>query len=66
MTDIIVLATLLGGPKHGYQLKHEAGLILGQTNLHNNLVYPLLRRFTEEGWVTSKTVPGERGQRRRQ
>jgi DNA-binding PadR family transcriptional regulator len=64
MTDLIILSTLLPGPKHGYQLKHEAGLILGQTALHNNLVYPLLRRFTEAGWVTRKTVPGERGQER--
>lgn len=66
MTDLIVLATLLSGPKHGYQLKHQAGLILGQTNLHNNLVYPLLRRFTQQGWVTRKTVPGKRGQTRHQ
>jgi DNA-binding PadR family transcriptional regulator len=66
MNDLIILATLLPGAKHGYQLKHEAGLILGQEALHNNLVYPLLRRFTEAGWVTKKTVPGERGQQRHQ
>ncbi len=66
MTDLIVLATLLPGPKHGYQLKREAGWILGQSTLHNNLIYPLLRRFTQEGWVTKKTVPGERGQKRHQ
>jgi DNA-binding PadR family transcriptional regulator len=66
MNDLIILATLLPGPKHGYQLKHEAGLILGQEALHNNLVYPLLRRFSEAGWVTKKTVPGERGQQRHQ
>ena len=66
MTDLIILATLLPGPKHGYQLKHQAGLILGQPKLHNNLVYPLLRRFTEQGWVIKKTIPGERGQKRHQ
>lgn len=66
MTDLIILATLLPGPKHGYQLKQEAGLILGQEDLHNNLVYPLLRRFTEQGLMTKKTVPGERGQERHQ
>jgi len=64
MTDLIILATLLPGPKHGYQLKHEAGIILGQESLHNNLVYPLLRRFMNNKWVTRKTVPGERGQTR--
>ena len=66
MTDLILLSTLLPGPKHGYQLKREASWILGQEMLHNNLVYPLLRRFTQAGWVTKKTVPGERGQTRHQ
>jgi len=64
MNDLIVLALLFGGPKHGYQLKQEAGFVLGQGQMHNNLVYPLLRRFTADGWVTKKTVPGERGQTR--
>jgi len=64
MTDLIILSTLLPGPKHGYQLKHEAGIILGQGVLHNNLVYPLLRRFMNEKWVSRRTVPGERGQTR--
>ncbi len=66
MTDLIILATLLPGPKHGYQLKHEAGLIFGQEAIHNNLVYPLLRRFMTKGWVSKKVVPGERGQKRQQ
>jgi len=64
MTDLIILATLLSGPKHGYQLKHEAGMILGQQVLHNNLVYPILRRFMNDGWVSRRTVAGERGQTR--
>jgi DNA-binding PadR family transcriptional regulator len=66
MSDLIILATLLDGPKHGYQLKREAGFILGHGVMHNNLVYPLLRRFTAEGWVTKKSMPGERGQTRQQ
>jgi|SRR5215510_5648998 len=64
MTDLIILSTLLPGPKHGYQLKHEAGIILGHGTLHNNLVYPLLRRFMNDKWVSRRTVPGERGQTR--
>ena len=64
MTDLIILSTLLPGPKHGYQLKHEAGIILGHGTLHNNLVYPLLRRFMNNKWVNRRTVPGERGQTR--
>ena len=64
MTDLVILATLLPGPRHGYHIKRQAGLILGQELLHNNLVYPLLRRFVANKWVTRKTVPGERGQTR--
>jgi DNA-binding PadR family transcriptional regulator len=66
MNDLIILAMLVDSPKHGYQLKNEAGFILGQGAMHNNLVYPMLRRFTAEGWVSKKTVPGERGQTRLQ
>ena len=64
MTDLILLALLLARPKHGYQLKREAGLLLGQEMLHNNLVYPLLRRFMKHRWVSRKTGPGQRGQTR--
>ena len=66
MNDLLILSIFLSGPKYGYQLKREAGWILGQEALHNNLVYPMLRRFLEEGWVTKKAVPGERGQTRQQ
>ena len=39
-------------------------MILGQGVLHNNLVYPLLRRFMDQGWVTRRESRGERGQTR--
>jgi len=64
MTDLLILGTLLGGPKHGYRLKQEAGLMFGEGDIHNNLVYPLLRRFSAKGWISRKTAPGERGQKR--
>ena len=66
MNDLLLLAMMLDGPKYGYQLKREAGWMMGQEALHNNLVYPMLRRFLEKGWVTKKAVPGERGQTRQQ
>jgi DNA-binding PadR family transcriptional regulator len=65
MNDLLLLSMMLESPKYGYQLKREAGLIMGQA-LHNNLVYPSLRRFLEEGWVSKKAVPGDRGQTRQQ
>jgi|SRR5579863_1564733 len=66
MNDLLLLAMLLDGPKYGYQLKREAGWIMGQDDLHNNIVYPLMRRFLDEGWVSKKAAPGERGQTRQQ
>ena len=66
MNDLLLLAMLLDEPKYGYQLKREAGWIMGQSALHNNLVYPMLRRFLEQKWVSKKAVPGERGQTRKQ
>jgi DNA-binding PadR family transcriptional regulator len=66
MNDLLILALMLSEPKYGYQLKHEAGWITGQDTLHNNLVYPMLRRFLEQKWVSKKAVPGDRGQTRQQ
>lgn len=64
MNDIVLLATLLAGPQHGYALKKQAGLLSGQPAMHNNLVYPLLRRFVANDWVTQRKAPGNRGQTR--
>lgn len=64
MTDLLVLAHLLPGPQHGYALKKQVGLITGYGELHNNLIYPLLRRFQTNGWISRRTAPGQRGQTR--
>jgi DNA-binding PadR family transcriptional regulator len=64
MNDLMLLATLLASPQHGYALKKQAGLLSGLAAMHNNLVYPLLRRFVANGWVTKRKAPGDRGQTR--
>lgn len=64
MNDLLVLAHLLPGPLHGYALKKQVGLITGRGELHNNLIYPLLRRFEKSGWITRRTAAGQRGQTR--
>jgi DNA-binding PadR family transcriptional regulator len=64
MYDLLMLAMLLRGPKHGYQLKRETVTLIGGGRLHNNQVYPALRRFVGSRWVTRKLVPGNRGQTR--
>lgn len=66
MNDLLLLCMMLDGPKYGYQLKREAGWIMGQEALHNNIVYPLLRQFLQKKWVNRKEVPGDRGQTRQQ
>jgi DNA-binding PadR family transcriptional regulator len=66
MTDLVLLTALLGGPAYGYALKRTAGLIFGNGLLHNNVVYPLLKKFVESGWVEQSSVPGDRGQQRKQ
>src|SRR5258708_37094694 len=64
MNDLTLLAALTQGPQHCYALKKLAGLMAGHGDMHNNLVYPLLRRFVESSWVTKRTTGGERGQKR--
>jgi len=64
MNDLLLLAMLLGGPAHGYELKKRAGWLTGQKNLHNNLVYPLLNKFRKAGWIHQKSSKGQRGQTR--
>ncbi|HYL64815.1 MAG TPA: PadR family transcriptional regulator [Candidatus Methylomirabilis sp.] len=64
MNDLLVLAHLLSGPQHGYALKKQVGLITGQREMHNNLIYPLLRRFEKTGWITRRSAAGQRGQTR--
>ena len=59
-----MLASLLDGPQHGYALKKRIGTITGHGPLHNNLVYPLLKRFVEATWVSRRKAPGQRGQTR--
>jgi DNA-binding PadR family transcriptional regulator len=64
MNDLIILGLLLDGPKHGYRLKQDAAMLLGAQQLHNNTVYPLLKRFEKSGWISKSRKPGERGQTR--
>jgi PadR family transcriptional regulator PadR len=65
MSDLVLLAALAKGPAYGYALKKTAGLVFGSGELHNNVVYPALKRFVRNGWVDRSRVPGERGQQRK-
>src|SRR3974390_742137 len=66
MYDLVLLTPLLGGPAYGYALTKTAGLIFGGGEMHNNVIYPSLKKFVRNGWVEQSSVPGDRGQQRKQ
>jgi DNA-binding PadR family transcriptional regulator len=64
MNDIIIFSLLLEGPRHGYRLKQDAAMFSSEQQLHNNTIYPLLKRFLKNGWITKTEADGDRGQTR--
>jgi DNA-binding PadR family transcriptional regulator len=54
--EIIILRRLRGGPAHGYELRKRVEETTGFV-LHNNSLYPALRRFEEAGAVTKTAEP---------
>jgi DNA-binding PadR family transcriptional regulator len=66
MNDLVLLTALLRGPAYGYALKKTAGLIFGSGAMHNNVIYPSLKKFVRNRWVVQASVPGDRGQQRKQ
>jgi DNA-binding PadR family transcriptional regulator len=56
--DVLVLSHLAAEPLHGYELRRRVEAITG-FELHNNSLYPALRRFEEAGAVTKAAHPQE-------
>jgi DNA-binding PadR family transcriptional regulator len=54
--EILILRRLRGGPAHGYELRKRVEETTGFV-LHNNSLYPALRRFEEAGAVTKTAEP---------
>ncbi len=57
--DVLILSHLAGRPSHGYELRQRVGAVTGFV-LHNNSLYPALRRFEEAGAV-AKTAQSQEG-----
>ena len=57
--EILILRRLRGGPAHGYELRKRVEQTTGVV-LHNNSLYPALKRFEEAGAVT-KTAHSQPG-----
>jgi len=56
--EIVILRRLRAGPAHGYELRKRVEETTGFV-LHNNSLYPALRRFEEAGAVTKTAEPQE-------
>jgi DNA-binding PadR family transcriptional regulator len=54
--EILILRRLRGGPAHGYELRKRVEETTGFV-LHNNSLYPALKRFEEAGAVTKTAEP---------
>src|ERR1700684_3453945 len=54
--EILILRRLRGGPAHGYELRKRVEQTTGFV-LHNNSLYPALKRFEEAGAVTKTAEP---------
>ncbi|PQZ57648.1 PadR family transcriptional regulator [Bacillus sp. MYb209] len=53
--DILLLAELTIGPKHGYEIKKNIQNRLGENfELNHNMLYPTLRRFEDIGAITKE------------
>jgi DNA-binding PadR family transcriptional regulator len=54
--EILILRRLRAGPAHGYELRKRVEQTTGVV-LHNNSLYPALKRFEEAGAVTKAAEP---------
>lgn len=54
--EILILRRLRSGPAHGYELRKRVERTTGVV-LHNNSLYPALKRFEEAGAVTKTAQP---------
>ncbi|MGE7056708.1 PadR family transcriptional regulator, partial [Paenibacillus glucanolyticus] len=53
--ELLILIQIEMAPKHGYEIKKEIQRDLGYlTDVNHNMLYPTLRRFTEQGLITKK------------
>jgi DNA-binding PadR family transcriptional regulator len=58
--EVLLLSHLAKEPSHGYELRRRVEASTG-FGLHNNSLYPALRRFEEAGAVTKTVQPQEGG-----
>jgi DNA-binding PadR family transcriptional regulator len=59
-SEILILAMLRQGPRHGYEIKKDLDRALGgMVTLNNKTLYLALKHFEEIGAVTRQVIPQE-------
>ena len=59
-SEILILAMLRQGPRHGYEIKKDIDRALGgMVTLNNKTLYLALKHFEESGAVTRQVIPQE-------
>jgi DNA-binding PadR family transcriptional regulator len=59
-SEILILAMLWQGPRHGYDIKKDVDRALGgMVTLNNKTLYLALKHFEESGAVTRQVIPQE-------
>ena len=59
--DILMLRVLADGERHGYEIKKQVERILGGRSINNNVLYPALRRFEEQGAIERVAAEADPG-----
>jgi DNA-binding PadR family transcriptional regulator len=57
----MMLRVLADGDRHGYEIKKRVERILGGRSINNNVLYPALRRFEEQGAIERVAAEAEPG-----
>jgi len=57
----MMLRVLADGPRHGYEIKKQVERILGGRSINNNVLYPALRRFEEQGAIERVAAEADPG-----
>src|SRR5215468_1521176 len=56
-----MLRVLADGERHGYEIKKRVERILGGRSINNNVLYPALRRFEEQGAIRRVAAQADPG-----
>ena len=56
-----MLRVLADGERHGYEIKKQVERILGGRSINNNVLYPALRKFEDQGAIERVTAVADPG-----